>query len=742
MLNNLNSTIITPLSPKNQKSINSKIINNEFYNEISPEFLSKTTNEFISSKNQNNDASNFLLFTPADIFHNNISVTATLPEAAKSVYSSTTSSDIENSNFFNFSSRTDTINKTNFNNSYNNSSLFDILNNNIESSSFENSNISIYNLYDDKKKRGNNIEITDKEENDLNINLKNIINYNLIPNNMNNVYKSENNTIKLTENIFENDNKRIISNNKNLLTSPLSSNQNNLNKNSTVTAISNTSNYNNINNNSSFGSTENVIDSSYNRKRKFESYENVNEMIESETFSFKNKLIEKNNLTLVNKKIKLKNICKKTYQLLNKIDDSFINNKLNNNFNIDNSKNNKELNKVLIKNDENEVYTKQNNYSKEHLSFELNNNNISKKENKCKILLPNMNMVTKSYNNDNNNKINQLNITDNLNKVKIIDAKNITKNESVEKVKLKKNIEKKTKLVIKISKKMLKQHDRFNNDRKNVVSSKIKISKNNINELVLPSKLKSLITMSRSQYSYISDNDSNTSVLHTPKESRQIKNIAEQIYNLNSMYRYTDETLYLTMNYIYRYTRSLNRIQSKMLELIVLTSMYIAGKFNEELNEPTITDIISSSTSIIKMSDIKKMERKILAKLNWNLYITSPQSILIEYMNYLKKTTGLAKPIEKYISSFRAFNYIINNNFAEFIYPVYILAFSELLILPASFNINKNSIIEFLSLNENEIKQLNDCIHLLFEKVKERKFKKISIRNYCICENCIKKYKK
>jgi len=92
-------------------------------------------------------------------------------------------------------------------------------------------------------------------------------------------------------------------------------------------------------------------------------------------------------------------------------------------------------------------------------------------------------------------------------------------------------------------------------------------------------------------------------------------------------------------------------------------------------------------------------------------------------MDYLKKTTGLAKPIEKYISSFRAFNYIINNSmfiyiliyiiiiilnnfifklldFAEFIYPVYILAFSELLILPANFNINKNSIIEFLSLNE------------------------------------------
>ena len=354
MRNNLNSTIITPLSPKNQKALNSKIINNEIYSEISPEFLNnKATNKFISSNNQSNDTSNFLLFTPADVFHNNISVTTTLPKAVKSIYSSTTSAEIENSNFFNFSSSIDTINKTNFNNNYNNSSLFDTFNNNIETSSFENSNISIYNLYNNNKKRVNNIEITDKEENDLNINTKNITNYNLIPNNMNNVCKSENNTIRLTENIFEKGNKRIIANKINLLTSPLSSNQNNLNKNSplsinqnnlnknsTIITISNTINSNNIKSNS-IESTENSIDSSYNYKRKFESYENVNELIESETFLFKNELIKENNLTLVNKRIKLKNISKESYQLINKFNDSFINNKLNNNFNIDNSKNDK-----------------------------------------------------------------------------------------------------------------------------------------------------------------------------------------------------------------------------------------------------------------------------------------------------------------------------------------------------------------------------------------------------------------
>jgi len=64
-------------------------------------------------------------------------------------------------------------------------------------------------------------------------------------------------------------------------------------------------------------------------------------LIESETFLFKNELIKENNLTLVNKRIKLKNISKESYQLINKFNDSFINNKLNNNFNIDNSKNDK-----------------------------------------------------------------------------------------------------------------------------------------------------------------------------------------------------------------------------------------------------------------------------------------------------------------------------------------------------------------------------------------------------------------
>jgi len=244
--------------------------------------------------------------------------------------------------------------------------------------------------------------------------------------------------------------------------------------------------------------------------------------------------------------------------------------------------------------------------------------------------------------------------------------------------------------------------------------------------------------MSRSQFLYLCIPNSNVPPVQTPKEARQIRNIAEQIYSLNSMYRFTDETLYLSMNYIYRYTKSVCRVQSKMMELIILTAMYIAGKFNEELNEPTITDVISSSTSVLKMADIKKMERKMLAKLNWNLYITSPQSILIEYINHLKETTGLAKPIEKYVSSFRAFNFIINNNFAEFLYPVYIIAFSELFLLPANFNINKNSIIKFLSLDENEIKQLNECTHLLFERVKERRFKKNKKRKKRICDKCLK----
>jgi len=51
------------------------------------------------------------------------------------------------------------------------------------------------------------------------------------------------------------------------------------------------------------------------------------------------------------------------------------------------------------------------------------------------------------------------------------------------------------------------------------------------------------------------------------------------------MYRFTDETLYLSMNYIYRYTKSVCRVQSKMMELIILTAMYIAGKvFDKYIN--------------------------------------------------------------------------------------------------------------------------------------------------------------
>ncbi|OUM65236.1 hypothetical protein PIROE2DRAFT_7776 [Piromyces sp. E2] len=123
MLNNLNSTIITPLSPKNQKDNESKFIHNDFCNDISPEFLNsknKKIKKYIhnSTKQQNNnDTSNFLLFTPADIRqHNNISINSTYNEIDnKTSYGS-------NTDVSNFSTTTSTYNDFNQNSNLNNKS--------------------------------------------------------------------------------------------------------------------------------------------------------------------------------------------------------------------------------------------------------------------------------------------------------------------------------------------------------------------------------------------------------------------------------------------------------------------------------------------------------------------------------------------------------------------------------------------------------------------------------------------
>ncbi|ORX77048.1 hypothetical protein BCR32DRAFT_283551 [Anaeromyces robustus] len=818
MLNNLNSTIITPLSPKNQKKVDSKIIHNEYCNDISPEFLNtknKTVKKYLHSTNiQNNDTSNFLLFTPADICHSNLSITNNLNEIIKPSFTTTTSSsDIDTTNFSSTASilLNDNNSNTNFDNkSYSIDFSSNDLPKNCNEISLENNDITNCHLFNNnnKKNKANIINNMVNNNNNNNIisqtsNLFNTLsnkkeldelsnpfyNYNLVSNNIMNICQIENENNSYLDNTKDSKIFNVEANNK-LLEFEKNINDFDLNNNllnsqyDTKTLSSLFSNYQNQNNlNISYANNNNMIISNINnvnppiknmentltenRKRKIEmiNYRNVNESDENEALPISNELILNNkNIINIHKKLKTTNdIINDTYHLINKINkSSFIDNKIQHLNNSSNNKINeeyknifedeKEFNDISLNNNNNNnntLYTANDTQSLTYLPLNLSENidiNIFKEKTIHPLSISNNNKTLNSYNQNNKNEqldiindLNKMNIEPTTTKEELNDIKNM---KLIKESDIKKNDEKKTKLVIKISKKMLKQHDDLSNDKKNVLLKK-HMSKNIESLIKVPAKLKSMINMSRSQFSYMtSNNDLNIPITLTPKESRQIRNIAEQLYNLNSMYRFTDETLYLAMNYIYRYTRSVCRVQSKMLELIILTSMYIAGKFNEELNEPTITDIMSSSTSVIKMNDVKKMERKMLSKLNWNLYITSPQSVIIEYINYLKETTGLAKPIEKYISSFRAFNYIINNNFGEFIYPVFIIAFSELLLLPANFNINKNSIIKFLSLNKDDINQLNECLHLLFERVKERRFKKISIRNNCICDKCLKNNKK
>jgi len=139
MLNNLNTTIITPLSPKNQKLNESKFIHNDFCNDISPEFLNtknKTIKKYAFNSNvqQNNDTSNFLLFTPADIRQtNNVSVNSTFTENYKTVYE-TNISDMDISTF----STTSTFNDHNPNSIVENKSyIIDTSSSNNLSKSYE-----------------------------------------------------------------------------------------------------------------------------------------------------------------------------------------------------------------------------------------------------------------------------------------------------------------------------------------------------------------------------------------------------------------------------------------------------------------------------------------------------------------------------------------------------------------------------------------------------------------------------
>jgi len=338
MLNNLNSTIITPLSPKNQKINEAKFIHNDFCNDISPEFLTtknKSIKKYMNNSNvqQNNDTSNFLLFTPADIRQHNISVNSAFTENYKTVYETNT----EVSNF------TTTFNNTNQNSNIEKSYSADTSSSNDMTKNYNEypvENNVYFKNYNSKVMNNtllSNTTLNSQTNNlykDLNSNgeiSNTYLNYNLISNEY--LYKNGNSNAIKNNKIFKNDNLMELEE-KNLNNFNLNSNILNQNESNSLcsTLSSHFSNYqssenlnmnpiplSNITNTSSISITSTKgMESSLNLKRKLQNSDSDNNINDN----YKNKKLR----TTTESKV----LVDKTFHLINKTNEPIsIDNKYN-----------------------------------------------------------------------------------------------------------------------------------------------------------------------------------------------------------------------------------------------------------------------------------------------------------------------------------------------------------------------------------------------------------------------------
>lgn len=106
--------------------------------------------------------------------------------------------------------------------------------------------------------------------------------------------------------------------------------------------------------------------------------------------------------------------------------------------------------------------------------------------------------------------------------------------------------------------------------------------------------------------------------------------LIDWLVDVHAKFKLLPETLYMTVNLIDRYL-SLNAIVRQKLQLVGVTAMFIASKY-EEIYPPEIKDFAYVCDKAYTVAEIRDMEGKILSSLNFKLTHTSALRFLERYM--------------------------------------------------------------------------------------------------------------
>ena len=87
---------------------------------------------------------------------------------------------------------------------------------------------------------------------------------------------------------------------------------------------------------------------------------------------------------------------------------------------------------------------------------------------------------------------------------------------------------------------------------------------------------------------------------------------------------FLDETFYIAVAYLDIYLSKVKVTQRKQFNLLALTCVFISAKVYEEILEPTCTEMANVAIDDHNIKDLKRMERKAIAALDWDFNIVTP----------------------------------------------------------------------------------------------------------------------
>ena len=132
--------------------------------------------------------------------------------------------------------------------------------------------------------------------------------------------------------------------------------------------------------------------------------------------------------------------------------------------------------------------------------------------------------------------------------------------------------------------------------------------------------------------------------------------LIDWLIDINHIFKFKEETLYITIYIIDAYLSKKNIVKSKF-QLLGVTSLFIASKLNEIILR-RISDYSDITDKTYSIQEIQNMEIEILKTLNFELLVPSPLS----FYEIISQKVGISDDINKYkFGEFLMQSFLINN---------------------------------------------------------------------------------